>query len=147
MLKLNASFSKKIPAAQQFSSQSYHAAVEVELPDGLTAQQLQERIHGTFQLVRSSVEAELAGTSPATPETPAPMLVPNTPSPAQRSAPAQLASTKQINYLSLLGKRMNMDTATLNAEAQRRFNVAAVEQLTKRQASEWIESINERAAA
>jgi hypothetical protein len=147
MLKLNASFSKKIPAAEEYSSQSYHAAIEAELPDGLTPQQLQERIHGTFLLVRNSVEAELAGTSPAVAETPAPMPTTNTPSPAHRPAQTQPASTKQINYLILLGRRMAMDAAALNTEAQRRFNVPAIEQLTKRQASEWIESLNGRAAA
>ena len=35
MLKLNASYSKKVPAGEEYSSQSYHASVEVELPDGL----------------------------------------------------------------------------------------------------------------
>ena len=52
MLKLNASYSKKVPAETEYSSQSYHASVEVELPDGLTSDQLQERIHATFALVR-----------------------------------------------------------------------------------------------
>ena len=45
MLKLNASYSKKVPAEGEYSSQSYHASVEVELPDGLTPEQLQGRIH------------------------------------------------------------------------------------------------------
>jgi len=44
---------------QQFSSQQYHASVEVELPDGLTAQQLEQRTRQTFALVRESVEREL----------------------------------------------------------------------------------------
>ena len=57
MLKLNASYSKKVPAGEEYSSQSYHASVEVELPDGLTQEQLQARIHETFDLVRNSVEA------------------------------------------------------------------------------------------
>ena len=61
MLKLNASYSKKVPAGEEYSSQSYHASVEVELPDGLTQDQLQARIHETFDLVRNSVEAELHG--------------------------------------------------------------------------------------
>ena len=147
MLKLNASFSKKIPAAEEYSSQSYHAAIEAELPDGLTPQQLQERIHGTFQLVRNSVEAELAGTSPAVAETPAPMPTTNATSPAQQPAQATPASTKQINFLILLGKRMDMDISALDAEVQRRYNVAGVQQLTKRQASELIEGLNTRAAA
>ncbi len=61
MLKLNASYSKKVPAGEEYSSQSFHASVEVELPDGLTQDQLQARIHETFDLVRNSVEAELHG--------------------------------------------------------------------------------------
>ena len=38
MLKLNASYSKKVPAEGEYSSQSYHASIEVELPDGLSAE-------------------------------------------------------------------------------------------------------------
>ena len=64
MLKLNASYSKKVPAGEEYSSQSFHASVEVELPDGLTQDQLQSRIHETFDLVRNSVEAELHGNVP-----------------------------------------------------------------------------------
>ena len=64
MLKLNASYSKKVPAEGEYSSQSYHASVEVELPDGLTPEQLQGRIHETFDLVRNSVEVELHGKCP-----------------------------------------------------------------------------------
>jgi len=60
MLKLNASYSKKVPAEGEYSSQSYHASIEVELPDGLTSGQLNEKIHDTFDLVRKSVESELS---------------------------------------------------------------------------------------
>ena len=68
MLKLNASYSKKVPADSQYSSQSFHASVEVELPDGLTSDQLNAKIHETFDLVRASVEAELHGnTAPQQP--------------------------------------------------------------------------------
>ena len=35
MLKLNASYSKKVPAGEEDSSQSYHASVEVEVPGGV----------------------------------------------------------------------------------------------------------------
>lgn len=61
MLKLNASYSKKVPAEGEYSSQPYHASIEVELPDGLNQEQLQNRIHETFAMVRESVEAELHG--------------------------------------------------------------------------------------
>ena len=59
MLKLNASYSKKVPAEGEYTSQSYHASIEVELPDGLSQEQLQGRIHETFAMVRESVESEL----------------------------------------------------------------------------------------
>ncbi len=65
MLKLNASYSKKVPADGEYTSQSYHAAVEVELSDSLSAEELQSKIHTTFALVRESVEAELHGNLPA----------------------------------------------------------------------------------
>ena len=61
MLKINASYSKKVPAESQYSSQSYHCSIEAELPDGLSHEQLQERIHATFATVRQAVEAELHG--------------------------------------------------------------------------------------
>lgn len=65
MLKLNASYSKKVPAEGEYTSQSYHASIEVELPDGLNSEQLNGKIHETFALVRNSVEAELHGATPA----------------------------------------------------------------------------------
>ena len=61
MLKLNASYSKKVPAEQEYSSKSFMACVEVELPTGASAQELQTKIAETFQLVKASVEDELAG--------------------------------------------------------------------------------------
>ena len=39
MLKLNTSYSKKVPADGEYTSQSYHASIEVELPDGLSSEQ------------------------------------------------------------------------------------------------------------
>ena len=35
MLKLNASYSKKVPADGEFTSQSYHASIEVEILERL----------------------------------------------------------------------------------------------------------------
>jgi hypothetical protein len=46
MLKLTSSFSKKVPVPGiTHSSQGYQATVEVELPSGLTTEQIQARIH------------------------------------------------------------------------------------------------------
>ena len=109
MLKLNASFSKKVPAEQDYSSKSYHAAIEVELPDGLTQEQLQERIHGTFALVEQSVESEISGQSAiptATQPVPQPVQQPTVSAPTQNRGDSARsfkkvdpASGKQLKYL------------------------------------------------
>ena len=58
MMKLNASYAKKVPAEENFSSQQYHCQIEVELLDN-TPEQIQARIHETFCTVRNAVEAEI----------------------------------------------------------------------------------------
>ena len=131
MLKLNASYSKKVPAEGEYSSQSYHASIEVELPDGLSSEQLNSKIHETFEMVRSSVEAELHGKSPLQSGNNPPVNAPN--QPVQGSTPA---SPKQINYLLSLAGRRGITPAQIAAQ----HGVASVEQLTKSQCSEIINS-------
>ena len=135
MLKLNASYSKKVPAEGEYSSQSYHASVEVELPDGLTSDQLNDKIHETFALVRDSVEAELHGNTPVRTSAPQNNPVPQS-SPAQSRSGVIPASPKQISYLLSLARQRGVTPQQLAAQ----YNVAALEDLSKRQCSEIINS-------
>ena len=130
MLKLNASYSKKVPAEGEYTSQSYHASVEVELPDGLSQMELQSRIHETFEMVRNSVEAELHGNIPANNGSYVPQETKN--QPAQNNPPA---SPKQINYLLTLASRRGITPAQIAAQN----NVANINQLSKKQCSTLIE--------
>jgi len=143
MLKLTASYSKKVPVAgADFSSQSFHAAVEVEIPDGLNQEQLQGRIHQTFALVRDSVEGELrnghsasvlAGTPPAA-----------QPQNGQANGNGQQKATpKQIQFLTNLGIRHQIDLKGLNALAAQAFKVSAVGDLSRKQASSFIDNFDE----
>jgi hypothetical protein len=150
MLKLNASYSKKVPVeGQDYSSQSYHCSVEVEIPDGLTPNQLQGKIHSTFGLVRDSVEAELHNTHRVHAAEPLETEVANDRArPAanangpSRSVTDSRASGKQIKFLTDLALQRQMDVRTLNDEAHRRFGVSRVEDLTRKQASEMIDTLN-----
>jgi hypothetical protein len=129
MLKLNASFSKKVPAELDYSSQSYHASVEVELPDGLTDHQLRERIHNTFVMVRDSVETELneiSGSSVA----------------AQPPAQIEYASNKQVKYLLDMARQNKFSIHDLLG----RYNVRDAQQLTRQQCSQLIYVVNGKAA-
>ena len=91
MLKLNASYSKKVPAESEYSSQQYHCQIEVELPDGLNPQQLQEKVHNVFDFVRKSVETELHNNAPAQ----QPVQTMQLPPPAQQMPPQQLPPQTQ----------------------------------------------------
>ena len=158
MLKLNASYSKKIPAQSEYSSQSYHASVEVELPDGLTTEQLNAKIHETFALVRDSVETELHGNtvqqSAPIPQTSnaqsQPGLYENQPQNASKpicgkkngttsDAPA---SPKQVKYLLDLARQYGVSPDQIKVK----FNVPSLESLTKTQCSRAIDELSGKAA-
>ena len=130
MLKLNASYSKKVPAEGEYTSQSYHASIEVELPDGLTQDQLQSRIHETFAMVRESVEAELHGN---TVNQQGGNGAANTINNGQQGITP--ASPKQINYLLTLASRRGIIPQQIAAQN----NVASINQLSKKQCSTLIE--------
>ena len=138
MLKLNAAYSKKVPAEGEFTSQSYHASIEVELPDGLSQEQLNDKIHATFAMVRESVEAELGENTPRRagdfppPEPANPSPQGNRVAGANNAVPA---SPKQISYLLSLANRRGITPQQIAAQ----HNVANVDQLTKRQCSALIE--------
>ena len=148
MLKLNASYSKKVPADTEYSSQSYHASVEVELPDGLTPEQLNARIHETFAMVRDSVEAELHGETNAgrmtdmhqLPIQSAPQQ--NKPTYGKKPTTDAPASPKQIKFLLDLARQSGYSIEQLKS----RFNVSALEDLSRTQCSRAIDLLNGKAA-
>ena len=130
MLKLNASYSKKVPAEGEYTSQSYHASIEVELPDGLSSEQLNSKIHETFEMVRNSVEAELHGN---TVNQQGGNGTANTINNGQQGTTP--ASPKQINYLLTLASRRGITPAQIAAQN----NVSNINQLSKKQCSALIE--------
>ena len=136
MLKLSASYSKKVPTSEQFSSQSYHCSVEIELSDAATPEQLQAKIHDTFALVRDAVESELHGNPAAKPE-PAAQTV--KPEPAKPDAAK--ASNKQVKYLLDLAKGKGLTLTALNARVQDRFKVETVYDLGRKDASKLVDEL------
>ena len=135
MLKLTASYSKKVPVeGTDFSSHSYYAAVEVEIPDGLDKTELDSRIHDTFELVRSSVEGELNGKA----RTGGGNGSASRGSAGQSDPPA---SEKQLSYLRDIAVKQGMTLPQLNDEAHSQFGVGTVRQLSRSQASRMIESL------
>ena len=156
MLKLNTAYAKKVPAAAEYSSQSYHVSMEVELSDGLTPEQVEAKIHENFDLLRKSVEDELKNNS--APQQPA--LLPAegaSNAPQGTSAPQQNkaaygkrngttsdapASPKQVKYLLDLARQYGVSPDQIKVK----FNVPSLESLTKTQCSRAIDELSGKAA-
>lgn len=141
MLKLNASYSKKVPAEQEYSSKSFHASIECELPSGQTANQIKKKIHDTFRLVEAAVEAEIAGeTTLRMVKGPKPSQASKTN--AQRKETGTLKATnKQIQYLIKLAEEAGQGLQELNDAAQAQFKAESIYQLNRRDASALVDQL------
>lgn len=148
MLKVCSSYSKKIPGDAQYSSQQFHASVEIELSDALSPEQLQERIHQTFTVVRNTVESEISGNGNGNGHGE------SSPAPASRLGGFHVpvgdktngngngkASNAQIKYMTSLATEQDIRLSALNAYCQDNYKVESIYDLTKKQASELVDSL------
>jgi len=135
MLKLNASYSKKVPTEEKFSSQSFLASIEVELPHGLTTSELQSKIHDTFDLVKQSVENEI--TARTTQALPAKQQRQS----SRPEASQETATNKQIGFILKLGKERQKGLPELNEMAGQLFQAESIYQLTKSDASKLVDQL------
>jgi hypothetical protein len=135
MLKLSTSYSKKIPVpGQDYSSQSYHCSVELELSDNLTPEQLKGQIHDTFAMVKRSVEAEINGKSSVAAD-PEPGPSQNHNGAGNGNGNGAKATNKQIKFILDLAKNQGMGLSDVNARVRSEFGAETVYDLD-RQTSE-----------
>lgn len=137
MLKLCTSYSKKIPIPdQEYSSQSFHSSIEIELSDALSPQEIQSRIHNTFELVKGAVEVELNGKVKTVQAT-------NIPENAPPAVPVngEKASNKQIKFLTDIASHQGIPVSELNAHVKDLYHVNGIYDLTKRDASRLLDSL------
>ena len=140
MLTLNASYSKKVPGEQEFSSQGYLCSVELELSDSLAPRELQQRIHDTFALVKESVEDELRRNAPPGRNGYAgPRLEISQGRNGGTGEPP--ASNRQLHFITSLASERGVSLHELNAQAAARFSVNDIYGLTKRQASQLVDEL------
>jgi len=142
MLKLTASFSKKIPVEnQQFSSQSYHAAIETELPE-LKGADLQARIHDTFMLVKQSVENELKNGKAQNGNGQS-----NVHANGNGNGNPAKATNKQIKFITDLAVQKGVSLSDLNTDIKKQFGVDGLYNLSSKQASELVDDLKRHKAA
>jgi len=139
MLKAICSFSKKIPVPDsEYSSQGYSLSLETEIPE-TDPRAIQSRLHDTFELVKSSVEQELANGNGKNPGLGDPGANEVTLPPARGNGKA---SNKQIKFLTDLATQRGIGISDLNADIKRRFNVAGLYDLSRRDASLLLDELN-----
>jgi len=145
MLKAIVSYSKKVPVdGQNFSSQGYSVSLETELPETQPAA-IQAKLHETFDLVKSTVEQELANGSghaarPLQAQPPAGNQVP-------ARASGDKASNKQIKFITDLATQRGLSLSDINTDVSKRYGVAGLYDLNRKQASSLLDELNGRKAA
>lgn len=142
MLRLNASYAKKIPVdGQEYSSQNVHAAVELELSDALAPADLRRKIHDTFVLVREAVEAELNNAeAKAEPD-------PLDAAPPSKGTPVAKATNKQIKFITDLAGSLGIKLGELTTRIREQYGVESLYELDRKQASKLLDTLNQRRRA
>ena len=147
MLKAIVNYSKKVPVPDsEYSSQGYSLSLEVEIPE-TEASAIQRKLSETFHLVRDQVEQELANASGniRTVKSVEPEGRPaeSEDKPRGRSGVnAEMASNKQLKFLTDLATQRGMSLSDLNADVQHRFNVGGIYDLSRRDASQLLDELN-----
>lgn len=128
------SFSKKVPVPDsEYSSQGYSLSLQTEIPES-DPEAIQARLSRTFQLVKDQVEHELANGNGHTAQPAEPGGKPN--------AGTDKASNKQIKFITDLSTQRGISLSDLNADVQKRYGVAGLYDLSRKQASELLDAMN-----
>ncbi len=136
MLKAIVSYSKKVPAEAEYSSQGYSLSLETEIPD-TDAKAIQAKLHNTFELVKASVEQELANGNGKKPVAP---VVENNEVTGRNSVISK-ATNRQLKFLSDLARERGITLAELNAKVQELYGVDGIYSLSKADASKLVDSL------
>ena len=145
MLKAIVSYSKKVPVPDaDFSSQGFSLSLETEVTE-TDPTAIQARLHQTFELVKASVEQELAQSKGAPaqqqdhrPNQPNPSSQP----PQRNNGGSEKASNKQIKFVTDLATQRGIALSEINADVQRKYGVGGLYDLTRKQASELLDELN-----
>jgi hypothetical protein len=158
MLKLNAGLSRKV-GQPNYGSKGAMVNVEVELTADLLKdhERLRRQVRGIFGVIRETVDAELGVARPNGPDPQEERWRPVDP-PHSRNGTSRDGSgrngavtngrgsspctEKQVRALHAFSRKAGVE---LTEELRRRFRLTTAEELSRRQASEAIDGLKERA--
>lgn len=147
-MRLAITHSKKIPGAEDYSSEGFSCSLEVEIPEESSrdANAVQGWLRELYAQAKASVEEQIQSVPRRNGgnggQNAAGIFRPDN---GGRSAPrgngGQTASPKQISFLVSLGARNRMTFADLQRMAQERFRVEDLYQLDRSAASALIDEL------
>lgn len=132
MLKINASYGLKA-GRPNYGSESAVCSVEIEVSETLSQQELRSKIHSAFDVVREQVREELNGKNKDTEN-----IVPEKSQPAS-TAGKDLISSRQVSTIISVCSERGIPLNELNKQIQAEFGAKSVYDLSKRDASCWLE--------
>jgi hypothetical protein len=145
VIKINISFSKKVPGAAEYSSDGFLCALEMEASDSAlnNPAELRQKMAWLWNEAKQSVEQQIAQSGNGRQPIPAAP----TATPARAAEPTvqngdEPATTKQTKYIiSLAQREHSMKLADLAAFLKRTVGREDVHKLTKAEASKAIEAL------
>jgi len=150
MLRLSCSYSRKAQAEEAYSSRSYHAGLEVELPAGLTGDQIDDQVHNTFEQLRRAVEAEISGQVPSNGDKGAHQSPDAGNSPAKRGrngGNGRRISNAQAKFALDLARRNGVTLADLDQMIRDEWGVGGLYDMDASSASALIDTLKVKKAA
>lgn len=141
MIKLNVAYGKKVPGTQDYSSDSYHASVEIELSgDTSNWNEVNNAISKTFDDLKKSVEDQIAGKSVAdNGDSTSADTVKTAPAGNTAGEHENKPSEKQLKYLLSLATRRGITPAQLAKD----HGVASIDEMDKKTVSQIISDLKE----
>lgn len=164
MIRLACNLSKKVPIPGcDFSSQSYGAALDIEIADSSDVQTIQSRLQQMYRVLEQSIDTQITDThslptQPLLPPQPTSFLdTPQQPTlsiseptngnssrydePSGNGNGTRIATSAQVKAVYAIIKAQSIHRDYLNHKVLPRFNVNRPEDLTVAQASEVIKHL------
>ena len=144
MIRISSSYSKKVPTDVQFSSQQYHAGIEIELPDTVAGDRdaMKEKLRSMYRLLKESVDEQIqaAGNGQHLHSQHQGRASGHGQQPGNNGGHDRRATKAQVRAIYAIASRAGQDVPTL----ARQHGVDSPEKLSLKQASQLIEQLKER---
>jgi hypothetical protein len=146
MIKLSAGASKKVPVPNvEFSSRSFSAGMEVEVPSGIRPDEIREKLRGLYRLLEEAIQEQVEGQDPERqtqgPEERRMAVVQDAvrKGAGRGSGRSRRASSAQLRAIRAIAAEKGLPAEELRRLSRNSFGARSADELTLAQASRLID--------